>query len=184
MSWTLTKKFDTLASPGEIRRREVSWTLTKKFDTSASPGEIRRREVSWTLTKKFDTSASPGEIRRREVSWTLTKKFDTSASPGEIKKREVDTSASPGEIKKREVVLDPPASPEEIKSLLPQLFVFVTLFHTAVETATVWYTSCCTMLSGHHLNILLFWWRSTAFLVFWVGACTLSPPTPHPHPCP
>ena len=62
---------------------------------------------------------------------------------------------SPGEIKRLEVVLDPQVSPEEIKSwevelglkaglLLPQSFlsngttdiVFVTLFHTAVETAT------------------------------------------------
>ena len=30
---------------GEIKRREVSWTLTKKLDTSAGPGEIKRREV-------------------------------------------------------------------------------------------------------------------------------------------
>ena len=76
--------------------------------------------------------------------------------------------AGPGEIKRREVVLDPQVSPEEIKSmevelglkvglLLPQLSVSVTLFRTAVETATAWYTSCCAMVSGHRLNILLFW---------------------------
>ena len=42
-------------SPGEIKRREVSWTLTKKLETLfAGPGEIKRREVSWTLTKKLD----------------------------------------------------------------------------------------------------------------------------------
>ena len=80
-------------------------------------------------------------MKTREVSWTLTKKLDAFAGPGEIKRREV--------------VLDPQVSPEEIKSwevelglkaglLLPQSFlsngttdiVFVTLFHTAVETAT------------------------------------------------
>ena len=69
--------------------------------------------------------------------------------------KKLDTFAGPGQIKRREVVLDPQVSPEEIKSrevelglrvglLLPQLFlnsgatniVFVTLFRTAVETAT------------------------------------------------
>ena len=49
MSWTLTKKLATFASPGEIERREVSWTHAKKLDTFAGPGEIKRREVSWTL---------------------------------------------------------------------------------------------------------------------------------------
>ena len=76
--------------------------------------------------------------------------------------RRSDTFAGPGEIKKREVVLDPQVSPYEIKRkevelgltaglLLHQLFVnngatdivFVTLFRTAVETATAWCTSCC-----------------------------------------
>ena len=32
-------------SPGEIKRREVSWTLTKKLDAFAGPGESKRREV-------------------------------------------------------------------------------------------------------------------------------------------
>ena len=32
-------------SPGMIKRSEVSWTLTKKLDTFAGPGEIKRREV-------------------------------------------------------------------------------------------------------------------------------------------
>ena len=45
----------------------------------------------------------------------------------------------------------------------------MTLFHTAVGTATAWYTSCCAMPSGHCLNILLFWQRSTAALVFQVA---------------
>ena len=69
MSWTLTKKLDTFAGPGEIKRREVSWTLMKKLDTFAGPGEIKRREV------ELDPQVSPGEIMSREVeldseSWT------------------------------------------------------------------------------------------------------------------
>ena len=32
-------------SPGEIKRMVVSWTVTKKLDTFAGPGEIKRREV-------------------------------------------------------------------------------------------------------------------------------------------
>ena len=32
MSWTLTKKLDAFAGPGEIKRRDMSWTLTKKSD--------------------------------------------------------------------------------------------------------------------------------------------------------
>ena len=75
VSWTFTKKLDTFADPGDIKRREVSWTLTKKLDSFADPGEIKRREVTWTFTK-LDSFAGPGEIKRREVSWTLTKKLD------------------------------------------------------------------------------------------------------------
>ena len=67
-----------------MKRREVSWTLTKKLDTFASPGEIKRREVRGTLTKKLDTFAGPGEIKRREVV------LDPQVSLGEIKSREVE----------------------------------------------------------------------------------------------
>ena len=47
MSWTLTKKLDTFAGPGEIKRREVV------LDPQVSPEEIESREVelgseSWT----------------------------------------------------------------------------------------------------------------------------------------
>ena len=47
MSWTLTKKFDACAGPGEIKKREVV------LDPQESPGEIKSREVelgseSWT----------------------------------------------------------------------------------------------------------------------------------------
>ena len=54
-----------------IQRREVSWTLTKKLDTFAGPGEIKRREVV------LDPQVSSEEIMSREVelgceSWTLS----------------------------------------------------------------------------------------------------------------
>ena len=48
-------------SPGEIKKREVSWTLTKKLDTLNGPGEIKRREVV------LDRQVSPEEIMSREV---------------------------------------------------------------------------------------------------------------------
>ena len=48
-------------SPGVIKRREVSWTLTKKFDAFAGPGEIKRREVV------LDPQVSPEEIKSRGV---------------------------------------------------------------------------------------------------------------------
>ena len=63
MSWTLTRKLDAFAGPGEIKRREVVLDPQQR----ESPDEIKRREVSWTLTKKLDAFAGPGEIKRREV---------------------------------------------------------------------------------------------------------------------
>ena len=39
MSWTHTKKLDTFAGPGEIKRREVV------LDTQVNPEEIKSREV-------------------------------------------------------------------------------------------------------------------------------------------
>ena len=75
------------------------------------------------------------------MNWTLKKKLDTFAGPGEIKRREVVLvpQGSPEEIKSREVELGLKAG-----LLLPQSFfnsgatdiVFLTLFRTAVETAT------------------------------------------------
>ena len=61
------------------------------------------------------------------------------------------------------------------------------LFSIAVGTAIAWYGSCCAMLGGHCLNILLFWRQSMVALLFWVGAClkdSLFFPTypTHPHP--
>ena len=148
-------------SPGVIKR-EVSWTLTKKLDAFASPGEIKRRVVSWTLTKKLDALMGPGEIKRREVSWTLTKKLDAFAGPGEIKRKELvlDPQVSPKEIKSREVEL---GLKDGLLSF--QLFpnggatdiVFVTLFCIAVGTAIAWCGGRCAMPDGHCRNILLFW---------------------------
>ena len=48
-------------SPAEIKRREVSWTLKKRLDTFAGPGEIKRREVV------LDPQVSPEDIKSREV---------------------------------------------------------------------------------------------------------------------
>ena len=50
-----------LQSPVEIKRREVSWTLRKKLDTFAGPGEIKRRKVV------LDPQVSPEEIMSREL---------------------------------------------------------------------------------------------------------------------
>ena len=46
-------------SPGKIKRREVSWTLTKKLDTFAGPGDSKRREVV------RGPQVSPEEIKSR-----------------------------------------------------------------------------------------------------------------------
>ena len=43
MSWTLTKKLDTFAGPGEIKRRAVV------LDPQVSPEEIKSREVELGL---------------------------------------------------------------------------------------------------------------------------------------
>ena len=43
----------------------MSWTLTKKLDASAGPGEIERREVV------LDPQVSPEEIKNREVELGL-----------------------------------------------------------------------------------------------------------------
>ena len=82
--------------------------------------------------------------------------------------------ASPEDMS-REVVL----GYRERVGLLLQLFpnggatdiVLVTLFCIAVGTAMAWCCGHCVMPDGHCRNILLFWRRSTAALVFRVGAC-------------
>ena len=43
----------------------MSWTLTKKQDASASPGEMKRMEVV------LDPQVSPAEIKSREVELGL-----------------------------------------------------------------------------------------------------------------
>ena len=115
------------------------------------------------------------------MSWILTKKLDSFASPGETKRSEVvlDPRVSPEEIKSREVELG-----LRVGLLLLQLFpnggatdiVFVTLFCIAVGTAIAWCGGRCAMPDGHCVNILLFWQRSTAALVFRVGACFVPVP--------
>ena len=102
---------------------------------------------------------SPGEIKTREVSWTLTKKL--------AQKR----SRAGRWCWARER--------ERVGRLFLQLFpiggatdiIFVTLFCMAVGTAVAWCGGRCAMLDGHCFNILLFWRRSTAALVFRVASC-------------
>ena len=43
----------------------MSWTLTKKLDTSAGPGEIKRRKVA------LDPQVSPEQIKSREMEQGL-----------------------------------------------------------------------------------------------------------------
>ena len=85
----------------------------------------------------------------------------------------LDSQVSPEEVKSREVELGLRAG-----LILLQLFlnsgatdiVFVTLFCIAAGTIA-WCCGRCAMPDGHCRNILLFWRRSTAALVFQVGAC-------------
>ena len=97
-------------------------------------------------------------------------------------------SQSPGEIKTREVVLDPQVSPEEIKSREVELGLRVGLLSLQVfpnggATDIVFVTLFCIAVG----RILLLWRRSTAALVFRVGACfdvslfySLFPTRPRP----
>ena len=83
---------------------------------------------------------------------------------------------------------------ERVGLLLLKLFpnggatdiVSVTLFCIAVGTAIAWCGGRCAMPDGHCLNILLFWRRSTAALVFRVGSCfevsLFCPPFSHSSP--
>ena len=109
--------------------------------------------MSWTLTKKLDAFAGPGEIKRRGVVW------DPQVSPEEIKSREVELGLRDG----LPLLRFPNGGATDI--------VVVTLFCIAVGTAIAWGGGRCAMPDGHCLNILLFWRRSTAALVFRVGAC-------------
>ena len=103
--------------------------------------------------------------KRREVSWTLKKKL--------AQKRSRVGRWCWARERERE------RERERVGLLLLQLFpnggatdiVFVTLFRIAVGTAIAWCGGRCAMPDGHCLNILWFWRRSTAVLVFRVGAC-------------
>ena len=76
------------------------------------------------------------------MSWILTKKLDLFAGPGAIKRREVVLGVKVGLLL---LQLSPISGATDI----------VTLFRTAVGTATAKYTSCCVMPSGHCLNIFV-----------------------------
>ena len=130
MSWTLTKKLDAFASPGEIKRREVSWTLTKKLDAFAGPGEIKRREMV------LDPQVSPGEIKRRKMV------LDPQVGPEEIKSREVELGLNVGLLLRQ---LFPNSGATDIG--------FVILFRTAVGTVTT--LVAAQWRSGHCLNIFV-----------------------------
>ena len=108
--------------------------------------------MSWTLTKKLDTSVGPGEIRRREMV------LDPQVSPEEIKSREVELGLR---VRLFSLQLFPNGGAADI--------AFVTVQHSS-WTATAWYGSCCAMTGGGSRNSLSFWRRSTAALVFRVGA--------------
>ena len=86
--------------------------------------------------------------------------LDPQVSPEEIKKREIELGLRAGLLS---LQLFPNGGATDI--------VFVTLLCIAVGTAIAWYGSCCAMPGGHCLNILLFWRRSAAALVFRVGDC-------------
>ena len=95
---------------------------------------------------------SPGEIKGREVSWTLTKKLAQKRSRAGrwCLARELDFFYF---------------------SCFPTAELRTLSLCIAVGTAMTWCGGCCAMPDRHCLNILLFWWRSTAALVFRVGAC-------------
>ena len=101
----------------------------------------------------------------------------------------------PGEIKRREVVLDPQESPQEIKVELGLKVGLWQLFlnsgatpghclcdYSAQQWGQQWRGTlvAAQWRADTALTFLLFWRRSTAFLVFRVGACfrafTLSSP--------
>ena len=116
---------------------------------------------------------SPPSLSSHLISIRQTEPRKDQEEGGELDSQE---EASPEEIKNREVVL---GYRERVRLLLLQLFpngeaadiVFVTLFCITVGTAIVWCCGQCAVSDGHCLNILLFWRRSMAALVFRVGAC-------------
>ena len=86
MRWTLTKKLDTFAGLGQIKKREV------ELDPQVSPEELKSREV-------HHPQVSPEELKSREV-------HHPQVSPEELKSREVHhPQVSPEEVKSREVEL-------------------------------------------------------------------------------
>ena len=122
-----------------------------------SPGEIKRREVSWTLKKKL------AQKRSRAGRWCWARERERE------RERELDFFCFS-------------CFPTAELQTLP-----LWLFCIAVVTAIALCGGRCAMADEHCLNIPLFWRRSTAALVFWVGACfevsLFCPPfTTHPRP--
>ena len=72
MSWTLKKKLDTFAGPGEIKRREVV------LDPQVSPEEIKNREVKLglkvgLLLRQLCLARVRGVMRESEISTYIKK---------------------------------------------------------------------------------------------------------------
>ena len=136
----------TIARLSAVSEQKSTWLAFEFRRDQEEGGELDSHE-----------EASPKETKRREVSWTLTRKL----------------------AQKRSRVGRWCWARERVGLLLLQLFpnggatdiVCVTLFCIAVGTAIAWCGGRCAMPDGHCLNILLFWRRSTAALVFRVGDC-------------
>ena len=82
MSWTLTKKLDGFAGPGEIKRREVV------LDPQVSPEEIKSREVelgceSWSFLLQLIVSQrrSYGHCLRDSVGTAIAWYTSCGAMP-------------------------------------------------------------------------------------------------------
>ena len=142
-------------------------TVATVWQTAALSGSVNR----------FGSNTLPFSSTLWGMLWgtlqTASESRRDQEQGGELDSQE---EASPEEIKRREVVL---GHRERAGLLLRRLFpnggatdiVFVTLFCIAVGTATAWCDGRCAVPDGHCLNVLLFWRRSTAALVFRVGAC-------------
>ena len=124
--------------------------------------------MSWTLTKKLAQKRS----KRREVSWTLTKKLAQ-------KRSRAGRWSWAWELDYFCYSCFPTAE-------LRTLSKVATLFCIAVGTATAWHGGRCAVPDRHCRNILLFWRRSTAALVFQADACfkvsLFFPPFSHSSP--
>ena len=106
---------------------------------------------------------------KREVSWTRKKKLAKKSSRGGS-----ELEASPEEINIREVELGERESWTSFALVVSQRRNYGHCLCNFILHSS-WDRNCMVRWSlrnaGHCLNILLFWWRSTAALVFRVGVC-------------